>query len=200
MTSGGDPVAAKSAVRARLLARRRARTAADRAAAAAALSAALLEGLAGAATVAAYAPEETEPGFGRLPDDCARAGVRVLLPVVPGGGHDLSWAVHTGRLAPGRSACWSPTASAWTRPPWRPPTSSCSGARGLAGRRPVGRGGGFYDRALRHARPGAVLVALVFDDEFVDDLPTEAHDRRVTAVVTPSGGWQELPGGSLTSS
>jgi 5-formyltetrahydrofolate cyclo-ligase len=35
-------------------------------------------------------------------------------------------------------------------------------------------------------------VALVFDDEFVDELPTEPHDRRVTAVVTPSGGWQTL--------
>ena len=56
----------------------------------------------------------------------------------------------------------------------------------------LGRGGGYYDRALQHARPGAVLVALVFDDEFVDELPTEPHDRRVTAVVTPSGGWQTL--------
>jgi 5-formyltetrahydrofolate cyclo-ligase len=57
----------------------------------------------------------------------------------------------------------------------------------------LGRGGGYYDRALLHARPDAVLVALVFDDEFVDELPAEPHDRRVTAVVTPSGGWQALP-------
>ena len=56
----------------------------------------------------------------------------------------------------------------------------------------LGRGGGYYDRALRHARPGAVLVAVVFDDEFVDGLPAEPHDRRVGAVVTPSGGWQTL--------
>ena len=196
MTSGGDPVAAKSAVRARLLARRRARTAADRAAAADALSAALLEGLAGAATVAAYVPEEIEPGFGRLPDDCARAGVRVLLPVVPGGGHDLSWAVHTGRLAPGRFGLLEPDGERLD--PAALASADVVVLPALAVSRDgvrLGRGGGFYDRALRHARPGAVLVALVFDDEFVDDLPTEAHDRRVTAVVTPSGGWQELPGG-----
>ena len=41
-------------------------------------------------------------------------------------------------------------------------------------------------------RPDAVLVAVVFDEELVDELPAEPHDRRVTAVVTPSGGWREL--------
>ena len=56
----------------------------------------------------------------------------------------------------------------------------------------LGRGGGYYDRALVHARPDAVLVTVVFDDERVDRLPREVHDRPVTAVVTPSGGWQEL--------
>jgi 5-formyltetrahydrofolate cyclo-ligase len=35
-------------------------------------------------------------------------------------------------------------------------------------------------------------VALVFDDELVDALPVEPHDQRVTAVVTPSGGWLDL--------
>jgi 5-formyltetrahydrofolate cyclo-ligase len=35
-------------------------------------------------------------------------------------------------------------------------------------------------------------VVLAFDDELVDELPAEPHDRRVTAVVTPSGGWQQL--------
>ena len=56
----------------------------------------------------------------------------------------------------------------------------------------LGRGGGYYDRALRLARADAVVVALVFDDELVDELPAEPHDRRVTAVVTPSGGWETI--------
>ena len=196
MTSGGDPGTAKSAVRARLLARRRARSAADRATAADALSAALIEGLAGAGTVAAYVPEETEPGFGRLPDDFTRLGVRVLLPVVPAGGHDLSWAVHTGRLTPGRFGLLEPDGERLE--PAALASADVVVLPALAVSRDgvrLGRGGGFYDRALRHAQPGAVLVALVFDDEFVEDLPTEPHDRRVTAVVTPAGGWQELPGG-----
>ena len=54
------------------------------------------------------------------------------------------------------------------------------------------RPGGCYDRALVHARPGAVLVTVLFDDERVDELPRELHDHPVTAVVTPSGGWQDL--------
>jgi 5-formyltetrahydrofolate cyclo-ligase len=64
----------------------------------------------------------------------------------------------------------------------------------------LGRGRGYYDRALRHARPDAVLVALVFDEEFLDEVPAEPHDHRVTAVVTPSGGWQDLPSSSSSSS
>lgn len=57
-----------------------------------------------------------------------------------------------------------------------------------SGRR-LGQGGGFYDRSLAAAAPladgGPVLVALVFDDEVVDDVPTEGHDRPVDAIVTP---------------
>ena len=56
----------------------------------------------------------------------------------------------------------------------------------------LGRGGGYYDRALAHARPDAVLVAVLFDDELLDGVPAGAHDRRMTAVVTPAAGWEQL--------
>jgi 5-formyltetrahydrofolate cyclo-ligase len=48
---------------------------------------------------------------------------------------------------------------------------------------------------LGHARPEVVVVALVLDDELLDEVPAEPHDRRVDAVFTPSGGWQALPAG-----
>lgn len=52
----------------------------------------------------------------------------------------------------------------------------------------LGQGGGWYDRALLHARPRAPLIAVVFDDEVSSQtLPTQAHDRSVDAVITPSG-------------
>lgn len=52
----------------------------------------------------------------------------------------------------------------------------------------LGQGGGWYDRALLHARPAAPLIAVVFDDEVSSrTLPVQAHDRSVDAVITPSG-------------
>jgi 5-formyltetrahydrofolate cyclo-ligase len=188
-----DPGAAKAERRGRLLRRRRERPADERAAAAAAITRALLRGLAAARTLAAYVPDEIEPGHGRLPAAYTQLGIRVLLPVVPDSGHDLRWAVDSGRLAPGRFGLLEPVGP-------RLGTTALGAADvvvvpalavGLDGSR-LGRGGGYYDRALQHARPDAVLVALAFDEELLDDLPVEPHDRRVTAVVTPSGGWRRL--------
>jgi 5-formyltetrahydrofolate cyclo-ligase len=188
-----EPVAAKTALRERFVARRRARTSAERAAAAAALTPALLRGLAGTRTMAAFAPEETEPGFGRLPAAYTQLGARVLLPVTPADGVELAWAVDTGRLAPGRYGLLEPVGPRLG--PTAIGTAEVVVVPALAvdrGGIRLGRGGGYYDRALLHARADAVLVAVVFDDELVDELPAETHDRRVTAVVTPSGGWQAL--------
>ena len=188
---GGDPVAAKAALRARHLAARRARPPAARADAAAAVAAALLGGLGGAGTVAAHVPDETEPGHGRLPAALAGSGARVLLPVVPAQGRELAWAVADGRLVPGRFGLLEPAG-----PRLGPETIGTAEvvvvpalAVSRVGVR-LGRGGGYYDRALAHARPDAVVVAVLFDDELLDEVPGEAHDHRVTAVVTPSGGWE----------
>ena len=197
MTLGPDAGAAKSALRERHLARRERRPLGEREAAAAAVVQALLRGLSGVRAFAAHVPEETEPGHGRIPAAFTQLGARVLLPVVPPSGSELAWAVDTGRLTPGRHGVLEPMG------PRLGPTAIGTAdvvvlpALGVD-RRGVrlGRGGGYYDRALLHVRPAAVLVAVVFDDEFVDELPDEPHDRRVTALVTPSGGWEALPAGS----
>jgi len=176
VTSDPAAGAGKAALRARFLDRRRARPVPERAAAAAAVTKALLRGL------------------GRLPAAFTQLGARVLLPVTPRDGRELAWAVDTGRLAPGRYGLLEP------RGPRLGATAVGTAdvvvVPALAVARDgirLGRGGGYYDRALQHARPDAVVVALLFDDEFVDELPAEPHDRPVTAVVTPSGGWQTLP-------
>jgi 5-formyltetrahydrofolate cyclo-ligase len=117
----------------------------------------------------------------------------VLLPVVPPGGRELGWAVDTGRLAPGRYGLLEPLG------PRLGATAVGTADVVVVPAPAVARNGirlsraGYYDRALQHVRPGADVVALLFDDEFVDELPTEPHDRPVTAVVTPSGGWQPVP-------
>ena len=196
MTTPHDGEPTKTALRDRFLARRRTRSAAERATAAAAVTTTLLRELARVRTLAAFVPDDTEPGSGRLPAAFTQLGARVLLPVVPDTGRELGWAVDTGRLAPGRFGLLQPVG------PRLGPTAVGAAevvvvpavAVDRAGTR-LGRGGGYYDRALQHARPGAVVVALVFDDELVDRLPALAHDRPVSAVVTPSGGWQALPTG-----
>jgi 5-formyltetrahydrofolate cyclo-ligase len=188
-----DPAAAKEAIRSRVRASRAARGPAERTAAAARVAKALLEGLAGVRTFAAFVPDPGEPGHGRVPAVFTRLGARVLLPVVPARGSELAWAVDTGRLAPGRFGLLEPVGPRLG--PTAIGTAEVVVVPAVAVARDgvrLGRGGGFYDRALQHARPGAVLVAVVFDDEFVDSLPAEPHDRRVVAVVTPSGGWQTL--------
>jgi 5-formyltetrahydrofolate cyclo-ligase len=48
----------------------------------------------------------------------------------------------------------------------------------------LGRGGGWYDRALEHADPAAAVVMLLNDDEVVEVIPTHPWDRRVDAIAT----------------
>jgi 5-formyltetrahydrofolate cyclo-ligase len=57
----------------------------------------------------------------------------------------------------------------------------------------LGRGRGFYDRSLAGRDPQARLVAVVRDDEFVDELPSEPHDVRMTHALTPKRGPIALP-------
>ena len=200
MTLEPEAVAAKSALRERLLARRRQRPVAERSRGRRRRRRpALLRGLAGARTFAAYVPDEDEPGHGRLPAAFTQLGARVLLPVVPADGPaSWRWAVDTGRLAPGRFGLLEPvgpaagtdrdrrrrTSSSSRRWRW-PATGSASVA---AAATTTGR--------CSTCAPTPSSWRCVFDDELVDELPAEPHDRRVTAVVTPSGGWQALPAGT----
>jgi 5-formyltetrahydrofolate cyclo-ligase len=48
----------------------------------------------------------------------------------------------------------------------------------------LGRGGGYYDRLLEQL-PQAALIGVCFDASVQEDeVPTEAHDQRVDAIVT----------------
>lgn len=187
------PAVVKDELRDFLLSRRRARPAAERVAAADAVASALLQGLDGVRTLAAFVPDPDEPGNGRLPAAYTELGARILLPVIPTTGRTLDWAAYTGELEPGRFGLHHPIGP-------RLGATAIGDADAVVvpalavdhfGFR-LGRGGGYYDRALVHARPDAVLVTVVFDEERLAELPREIHDRPVTAVVTPSHGWVEL--------
>jgi 5-formyltetrahydrofolate cyclo-ligase len=109
-----------------------------------------------------------------------------LLPVLLDDG-DLDWAVFDGELESGRGGFLSPTGP-------RLGVGAIASADLVlvpallvdrAGYR-LGRGGGSYDRAL--PRTSGLTVALVHDDELVDELPHEEHDVPVAAVATPVQG------------
>lgn len=54
----------------------------------------------------------------------------------------------------------------------------------------LGRGAGYYDRALgnvpSHADGGPLRICLVFDDEVDESVPSEPHDAPIDVIVTPS--------------
>ncbi len=55
----------------------------------------------------------------------------------------------------------------------------------IQGRR-LGRGAGYYDRYLAITSPNMLVVALAFDCQIVDEVPSEQFDVSVDAIITPT--------------
>ena len=149
-----------------------------------------LDELRRARRVAAYVSRPVEPPTGPLLDAWVTAGVQVLLPVTRPG-HVLDWAPWEDPDPSYAAVC---TARSTSRPPRCAVPTRCGPStswwsRALAadadGHR-LGQGAGYYDRALDGVRPGALVVALLFDDEVVEAVPVLPHDRGVHLVVTPA--------------
>ncbi len=143
--------------------------------------------------VAAYVPLSAEPGGPDLPDALRDAGADVLLPVLLPD-NDLDWAAHTGELVPAARGLREPAGArlgvdAIARAALVIVPAVAVDRRGVR----LGRGGGSYDRTLARVPVGVPIVALLHDGELLDEVPAEPHDRLVSAVVTPSGGWCDLP-------
>jgi len=148
-----------------------------------------------AGTVAVYYSIGTEPDTRGLVFGLWKRGTYVLLPVLRPDG-DLDWASYEGpdSLVPGPSGLLEPGE------PGRGVDAVARADAVLvpalavdkAGNR-LGRGGGSYDRALARVGPLIPLIALLYDDELVEHLPTEAHDVPVRAVARPGSGITMLP-------
>lgn len=170
----------KAALRAQFAARRANRTPEQIADARAAIRQAVTHAAAAARwqRVAAYVALRTEPGSPELLaalDATAQVLVPVLLP-----DRDLDWALWGGAgdtLGPDAIG----TADAVLVPAL---AVARDGVR-------LGRGGGSYDRALARVDAATPVIALLYADELVDELPSDPWDRPVTAVVTPTG-WRTL--------
>ena len=141
--------------------------------------------------VCAYVPVGSEPGSPELLAALHAAGHEVLLPVVPEHTGPLDWAAYTGpeSLVAGPLGLREPTG------PRLGPEAIARAELvllpGLAADRTgvrLGRGAGHYDRTLPLAAPGTPLVIVLHDEELVERLPAEPHDRRVTGALLADAG------------
>ncbi len=143
-----------------------------------------------AGTIAAYYSVGSEPDTRRLVYALWKRGSYVLLPLLRPDG-DLDWASYEGpdSLRPGPRGLLEPA---------EPPRGADAVTRAdvvlvpalavdAAGRR-LGRGGGSYDRALARVGPLIPVIALLYDGELLDQVPTEPHDAPVRAVARPGHG------------
>ena len=136
-------------------------------------------------SVAGYYPIGTEFDCLPLLQTLRYAGVMTGLPRMEGEDQPLRFHVwEKGQaLIPGPYDIYEPAPAA---PTFQPDiilvpllAFDARGAR-------LGYGGGFYDRTLA-VHPYAKAVGIAFDSQEVDHVPTDAHDQRLDAVLTPSG-------------
>jgi 5-formyltetrahydrofolate cyclo-ligase len=183
----------KADLRARLRRARQARSADERVAAAEAIAARVLAlpEVVAARTVTAYISRASEPGTAPLLRGLEDRRVRVLLPVLLDG-LVLDWAPYDGDAdlvacaLPGNGSLLEPSGERLG--PVGIASADIVLAPGLAvgadGTR-MGFGGGCYDRALTHVGTSTPVAVLLYDDELLDAVPREPHDRTVTMAVTP---------------
>ncbi|MGH3420644.1 MAG: 5-formyltetrahydrofolate cyclo-ligase [Streptosporangiaceae bacterium] len=195
--TGEPPQDAKAFLRRRILAARARLSPDQRATAGRALRDAVLAlpQVQMAGTIAAYYSIGAEPDTHGLVYALWKRGSYVLLPRLRPD-MDLDWASYEGpdSLRPGPR---------WLIEPSEPPrgTGAISSADLVlvpalavdhSGVR-LGRGGGSYDRALARVGTQVPTVALLYDSEFVPNVPAGPHDQRVRMIARPAGGVTRLP-------
>lgn len=182
--------AAKATLRRQLLTARAALPAAELARRADALLqvATWSRALTAARSCAAYVSVGAEPGTGPLLERLLAAGVRVLLPVL-GPDRSLDWALDQGphRLRRGRHGLLEPTGPRLGQTALNLADLVLVPALAVdrAGHR-LGRGGGYYDQALSLLPSPTRVLAVVYDEEVLDAVPVELHDRPVGGALTPT--------------
>jgi 5-formyltetrahydrofolate cyclo-ligase len=186
----GDPSNAKRALRAELRERRRNLTTLEREGATAAFTEHLIDLTTrlGARSVSAYLPNSDEPNIRGFIAWALEQEIRVLLPISRDDGL-LDWVV-----ADGEHETEGPFG-------WPEPVGELLGPIAIndvdliivpaasvdeSGMR-MGWGRGYIDRTIGSMEQCPPVYAVVFDNEFLEAVPTELHDKPVNGVVTPSG-------------
>ena len=134
-------------------------------------------------SAAAYFPIQGEPDIGEFLTWAQHSGIDLMLPTVTG--QNLRWVKFDGNTVFGELGFEEATGK----------TAKLADAQvifmpamavDLAGNR-LGKGKGYYDRALeefRNQKRRPKLVAVVFEEEVLFSVPTQAHDLPVDAAIT----------------
>lgn len=143
---------------------------------------------------ASYAPSKGEPNPNGFLDmlegrhDCSSSAVQMAFPRVAGKGKlEMHFAV-LDQLAPGSFGIPEPSADL---PLARLEDIDIMLVPGLAfditGNR-LGYGKGFYDQLLASAKSQrqAPLIGISYDETLYSAIPTEAHDKRMDYIITPT--------------
>ena len=135
--------------------------------------------------ISAYHPLASEPGAADYPLQLAQRTKTVWLPIsLPHG--ELQWAACSEDQQPGALGIAEPVGSRFSSDVLKQCSALVIPALAVdrCGQR-LGKGAGYYDRALDQVRDHEVpIIAVVFDEEVVDTLPAQPHDVPVDAIVT----------------
>ncbi|QQU95330.1 5-formyltetrahydrofolate cyclo-ligase [Corynebacterium aurimucosum] len=179
----------KDALRSSLLHARRARTAEQRAEDNAAWCAGVSELLTPAMRIAAYHPLGTEPGGPNFVDTVAALCKEVYLPI-SGEKGELSWTLYAGpeAMRPGALGIAEPVGQRHSSAILARLDLILAPAMAVSesGMR-LGKGAGYYDRALTPLPTGRPPVVAVVHSSEVREVPFEEHDRPVDGVLTERG-------------
>lgn len=142
----------------------------------------------GARSISCFLSTTTEPGTRQFVAEAVARGIRVLLPVTRTDGL-LDWAVAdpSGDITEGLFGLPEPVgellgpiavndvdllvipAAAVDRSGWR-----------------LGWGRGYFDKTIGSMERCPPVYAVVYDSEYVDEVPHDVHDQPVTGIVTPT--------------
>jgi 5-formyltetrahydrofolate cyclo-ligase len=186
----GDPSNEKRALRAELRERRRNLTATERETATDAFTQHLIEltTASGARSVSAFLPNADEPNIRAYLNWALEQGHRVLLPISRDDGL-LDWVVADGENEEEGPFGWPEPVGELLGPIAINDVDLIivpAAAVDRTGMR-MGWGRGYIDRTLGSMEKCPPVYAVIFDNEFLEAVPTELHDKPVNGVVTPSG-------------
>jgi 5-formyltetrahydrofolate cyclo-ligase len=188
-----DKVDAKARMRREMRVRRRAVSAGERAEASGVICARLMARAdvgspvgpsGGSSPVAVYLATPDEIDLRAFIERMLRSGRRVVAPRWNGESYELAVLRGLGarHVRRGPMGVMEPVAAETVRPKdvcaWIVP-----GLAFTRGGRRLGYGGGWYDRLLADASTRAVKLGVAYSFQVVDDIPAEAHDVPLTAVV-----------------